>query len=30
MRDLTPLQYDMTDRAAIRDMEDWKFDWCSW
>jgi 5'-nucleotidase len=26
---LSPLQYDMTDRVAIKDMENWKFDWCS-
>jgi len=24
---LTPLQYDMTDRAAMEDMANWKFDW---
>ena len=26
---LSPLQYDMTDRAAIKEMENWKFDWGS-
>ncbi len=25
---LTPLQYDMTDRAAMREMEHWTFNWC--